>query len=83
MTNNNTTINDNACDFDIFAPPSPVPKNQMAITLKCEVEELLRQLDTMSQAAPTDDDHTVQEKEDWCERWKFHIVNHIFTIPIH
>jgi hypothetical protein len=83
MTNNNTTINDNASDFDIFAPPSPVPEDQMAISLKREVEELLGLLDTMSQAAPTDDDHTVQVKEDWCERWKFCIVSHIFTILIH
>ncbi|KAG2744650.1 hypothetical protein P692DRAFT_201808279 [Suillus brevipes Sb2] len=41
-----------------------IPKDEKAITLKCNIEKLLRQLHTIGQLPPTDDNCTLLEKED-------------------
>ncbi|KAG2028532.1 hypothetical protein BDR03DRAFT_988379, partial [Suillus americanus] len=63
----------NTTDFDIFALP-PVLEDEKAIAFKCEVDELRGRLHTMVQTAPTADDRTLLEKEEWSREWKLLIV---------
>jgi hypothetical protein len=63
--NNNTNCND---DFDIFGPA--VTEDQDAITLKAKVDELVGRLRILGNHPPTNRDHTVVNKEEWCARWE-------------
>jgi hypothetical protein len=69
----------NTTDFDIFALP-PVLEDEKAIAFKCEVDELRGRLHTMVQTAPTADDRTLLEKEEWSREWKLLIVSNWFSL---
>jgi hypothetical protein len=67
-TNTHNTNTNETMDIDIFAPPDSSPEDPMSISLKQDLDILRMHLSGAVETAPAEA-ASIEEVEDWCERW--------------